>query len=414
MPTPKLEELLPYVDTLPPPTRPNPWDLRGEGAEVCKTITLAFAYVRYSTQLDMTKAWAYEGTVPGPTFVVDQKQTVHVRWFNSINETEALPYRVVVFPDPISSNNEVSHQNNPGVDGGVVNDDAGALTASIVVHQHGGLTAPDSDGWTENVYRAGRSMFATYGKAGLPDGEEQRAALLWYHDHAMGVTRLNVYAGLYGFWVIRDQVERDAINAGLLPEEDHELILLIQDRNFDTNADGTLNGAILHKTETSTAEMFGPFTLVNGVLWPTKRVPARPMRVRILNGSNSRTYCLRLVEVGPNDPTTNRRTYPKDFTDPPAQAPWWQVGTDGGLLDYPVLPVSFGPLPVDHFDKSDRPSPDDPLPFNRGLVLAPAERADLVIDFGLLAKGLSDPSPTGRKVALVNTAFAPFHGSTIT
>jgi spore coat protein A len=247
-------------------------------------------------------------------------------------------------------------------------------------------------------------MYATYGKAGFPDGEEQRGATLWYHDHGMGVTRLNVYAGLFGFWIIRDPTEGDLVKAGVLPGEDDELFLVIQDRNFDAADDGSLDGRILHKTETSTAEMFGPCTLVNGKLWPTTKVPARPLRVRILNGSNSRTYCLRLVEVGTDSLKPGQPEYGNDFTDPPAQAPWWQIGTDGGLLDYPVRPVSLAP------DQT----PNATGLVNRGLVLAPAERADLVIDFGQLVTMLSDQGPTGRKVALVNTAVAPFHGSTIT
>ena len=336
----------------------------------------------------------------GPTFVVHNKQTVHIRWHNQIQESETLPYRVVVFPNVLA-------QNDPGADDGVIDDAAGVFTASIVTHLHGGRTSPDSDGWAENVYRSGTSMNTTYGKAGLPDSEVQRALrLLWYHDHGMGVTRLNVYAGLFGFWVLRDEVESAAIEAGLLPDEDHELFLVVQDRNFDTNPDKTLSGAILHKTETATAEMFGPYTLVNGKLWPTTEVPACPMRIRILNGSNSRTYCLRLVEVGPND-ANGRPTYGQDFGIDPGNAPFWQVGTDGGLLDYPVLPASFCPkdptLPETDTNRS-----------NRGLILAPAERVDLVIDFGSLVKKLTDQSSTGRKVAFINTAFALFHGSTIT
>jgi hypothetical protein len=76
---PKLDDLVPYQDALPIPPKPNPYDLRTQGAEVEITVTLKFAKdIQYSAQLKPTHAWTYEGTVPGPCFVVDQKQTVHV------------------------------------------------------------------------------------------------------------------------------------------------------------------------------------------------------------------------------------------------------------------------------------------------------------------------------------------------
>ncbi len=399
----------PYTDELPP-QKPNPYDLRGKGTQVELTIRLKYSKdVQYSGQLGKAGGWAYDGIIPGPMIVVDQAQTVHVRWLNDIGEKETLPYKVVVFPDaaaiaagkddplpPVSSClcspsptriRLRPPQNEAGVQGGVVNRQASDLKASIVTHLHGGLTAPDSDGWAENVYPSGRSQVATYGKADLPDGKEQRGTLLWYHDHGMGVTRLNVYAGLFGLWVLRDAKEYEAIEKGVLPGEEDELFLVIQDRNFAADKDGNLNGELLHKTETSTAEMFGPCTLVNGKLWPICKIPARPVRLRILNGSNSRTYCLRMVQVDPAaDP--KRPTY--SLIDSSNPLPIWQVGTDGGLLYKPV-------------DLSEpRPAPEPAL--QRDLVLAPAERADLVVDFSNF---------TGQKLAIVNTAFAPFHGSTV-
>jgi FtsP/CotA-like multicopper oxidase with cupredoxin domain len=404
---PRLEDLVPFTDELPP-QKPNAHDLRGKGSEVDQLITLKYAKdIHYSTQLAKTAAWTYEGTVPGPTIVVDQNQTVHVRWHNDIREKETLPYKVVVFPDasPIDPGNDDPlppgsncpclplparvrlhpPQNQAGATGGVIDTRASALKASTVTHLHGGLTAPDSDGWAENVYPSGRSQFSTYGKDGLPDGKVQRGSMLWYHDHGMGVTRLNVYAGLFGLWILRDPAEYKAIEARVLPSEEDELFLVIQDRNFAADKDGNLTGDILHKTETSTAEMFGPCTLVNGKLWPTCDVPARPMRLRILNGSNSRTYCLRLVQVQPNPNDPAHPIY--SCVGQAKPLPIWQVGTDGGLLYKPV-------------DLSE-PHPATAL----DLVLAPAERADVVVDFTNFAN---------ETLAFANTAFAPFHGSTIT
>src|SRR5690242_4954188 len=74
------------------------------------------------------------------------------------------------------------------------------LKAQTVVHLHGGKTHPDSDGWTENVIETGHSLLFTY-------HNDQRARMLLYHDHAMGVTRFNVFAGLIGLWIIRDKQE---------------------------------------------------------------------------------------------------------------------------------------------------------------------------------------------------------------
>ena len=139
---------------------------------------------------------------------------------------------------------------------------------------------------------------------------------------------------------------------------------------------------LLHKTETSTAEMFGPCTLVNGKLWPVCKMPPRPVRLRILNGSNSRTYCLRMVTSTKGATDSTIVTYSK-LTH---HLPIWQVGSDGGLFLHPV-------------DLSE------PNSGSLNLVLAPAERADLVVDFSEFG---------GQQLAFVNTAFAPFHGSTVT
>jgi spore coat protein A len=174
----------------------------------------------------------------------------------------------------------------------------------------------------------------------------------------MGITRLNVYAGLAGLWMIRD-AEEDPLG---LPAGPHEIPLLIQDRNLDLAADGSLSGRLLHLVEDGTMEFFGPFTLVNGTIWPHLPVEPRQYRLRLLNGSNARTYRLLLLDEGGR----------------PANDLVKQIGTDGGLLAGPV----------------------DPPP--GGLVLAPAERADLIVDFR---------AARGGRLRLVNTAGSPFDGA---
>src|SRR5260370_13849940 len=93
----------------------------------------------------------------------------------------------------------------------------------------------------------------------------QRAAVLWYHDHVMGVTQFTVYAGLAGLWIVRDESERAL---GLPDGPPFELPLLLQDRNFGADARGRLTGELVHKTDPDTMEAFAPFTTLNGTVCP--------------------------------------------------------------------------------------------------------------------------------------------------
>jgi len=112
------------------------------------------------------------------------------------------------------------------------------LTPWTVTHLHGGRTAPASDGWTENAALPGQATLARY-------DNDQPATLLWYHDHAMGITRYNAMAGLTGLYLIRDGEE---VALGL-PGGAHEIPLLIQDRNLEADGGGALTGRRLHKIE---------------------------------------------------------------------------------------------------------------------------------------------------------------------
>src|SRR6185312_5154709 len=240
----------------------------------------------------------------------------------------------------------------PGLSGGEPNRHAGSLTGHTVVHLHGALTPASYDGWAENIFAPGQTAVFHYPM-------DQRAALLWYHDHVMGITKFDVYAGLAGLWIVRDGRERELA----LPEgPPFEVPLIIQDRNFDVDEQGRLTGRLVHKTDPEAMEAFPPFTVVNGKVWPVLDVQPATYRFRVLNGSNARTYRLVLVQDG--RPDLDRIT---------------QIGTDHGLLRSAVA------LPAD------------------GLLLASAERADLIVDF-------SDLDP-GSEVTLLNTASAPFDGA---
>jgi len=336
------ERLTPFVDALPIPSRlvvTEPQRL---------TIQLRRALHRFHRDLPPSPVWTYDGTVPGPTIEVRRGVPLEVQWENRLTGT--LP--IVVTVAPTYEIDGVPVQTTPGRSGGRPDRAAMAIPGYAVVHLHGGLTYATSDGWTENLTAPGQSALDTY-------PGDQRAALLWYHDHVMGVTRFSVYAGLAGLWIVRDDREREL---GLPEGPPYELPLLLQDRNFDLDADGRWTGDLLHKTDPEVMECFGPITTVNGKVWPVLDVEPATYRFRVLNGSNARTFRLVLLRDGLPD-----------------QGRIVQIGTDGGLL------TSAVEVP------------------GQGLVLASAERADVLVDF-------SDLAP-GTELHLMNTARAPFDGA---
>src|SRR5690349_15770623 len=144
----------------------------------------------------------------------------------------------------------------------------------------------------------------------------QRAALLWYHNHVMGVTRFGVYAWLAGLWIIRDQREREL---GLPEGPPFEVPLLIQDRNFSLDGSGRPTGQLVHKTDPEVMEAVAPSTVVNGKVWPLLQVQSAIYRLRVLNGCNARACWLVLLRGG--EPELSRIT---------------QIGTGHGLLATPA------------------------------------------------------------------------------
>ena len=257
-----------------------------------------------------------------------------------------------------------------------------------VVHLHGSETSSFYDGGPNQWFTrngAHGSAYATLYNASINSAvyqylNTQPATALWFHDHALGVTRLNVYAGLATFYLIRDQYDTGLPNNPLrLPSGQQEIELIIQDRMFDTNGqllfpDGTpldnpsgFNGSppnpLIHPYWIP--EFFGDVIVVNGKSWPYLDVEPRRYRFRFLNGANARFFQMRLIDAG----------------DQSAGPAFWQIGTDGGLLDTPV----------------ELNNPSDPTSLQ--LFLAPSERADIIIDFA----GLS-----GRTFTLINSAVAPY------
>lgn len=272
--------------------------------------------------------WGYEGTYPGPTIEVEKNKPIKVKWINDLPTIHFLP---------------VDHTVHGAVD---------TPEARTVVHLHGGNVPPESDGYPEAWFTRGyqeTGPFFTTPIYYYPN--VQRAATLWYHDHALGITRLNVYAGLAGLYIIRDDFER-TLN---LPRGRYEIPLVIQDRSF--NKDGSLSypnqpdPPVPGVEPSIVPEFFGNVILVNGKVWPYLKVKPRKYRFRILNGSNARFYRLRLS----------------------SGQPFYQIGTDGGFLEAPV--------------QTDE------------ILLAPAERADVIVDFS---------NYRGQNIILTNDAPTPF------
>jgi spore coat protein A len=255
-------------------------------------------FTKLHRDLPPTRQWGYAGSVPGPTFETRSRGGLLVEWVNRLPEHHFLP---------IDNTLHGAERDKPAV--------------RTVVHLHGGRTAPSDDGYPEDWYPPGKSATYFY-------PNRQDATTLWYHDHAMGINRLNIYAGLSGLFIIRDDVE-DQLN---LPRGVYEIPLVIYDRMLDAH------GQLLYPVSDNprslwSAHFFGNIMMVNGRILPFLEVEPRKYRFRILNGSNSRLYHLRLTD-GP---------------------PILQIGSDQGLLS-------------------------EPVELNR-LAIAPAERADVVIDF---------------------------------
>lgn len=313
-----------FLDPLPiPPVITVP---TGKPHESLK-ISMRPVSAKLHSQLSETCMWGYNGSFPGPTIEVRSGQSLQVIWENVITGTFPIPAVDV----PLGPNATAG----PGRDGAELRADVAALPPWTVVHLHGARTNAVNDGWTENAVLPGHLQRSEY-------PNEQRATSLWYHDHAMGITSLNVMAGLVGMYLIRDD-EEDALH---LPCGEHEVPLIICDRNLDTDAYGNLTSDLLYKTHLVPGNMgdirlpfLGPFTTVNGVIWPYLKVDARWYRFRIVNASNERPYRLVL----------------RDENGTPVAGALHQIGTDGGLLPKPAA-----------LDE---------------LTLLPAERADVLIDF---------------------------------
>lgn len=287
--------------------------------------------------LPPTYVWGYNGSWPGPTIEVRKGQPLSVKWTNELPTKHFLP-----------------------IDFSVHGSEESVPEVRTVVHVHGAQTLPDSDGYPDAWVTSDGKMGPAKAANPCHYPNEQSATTLWYHDHAIGITRLNIYAGLAGFYLIRDEVE-DALN---LPSGEYEIPLMIQDRQF--NPDGSL---LYPSAKNGTKpvwiqEFFGDTICVNGKAAPYLEVEPRKYRFRIVNGSNSRFYHLSMMRADDSGKPFGK------LTDAPV---FQQIGADAGLM----------PAPVKLYY----------------LIVSPGERFDLVIDFS---------EHKGANLALLNDAPAPY------
>ncbi len=284
--------LTPFVDPLPVPEVLRP------KAGALLRIAMRESTQRLHSDLPPTRLWTYGNTMPGPTIEARSGEVVHVEWGNNLPQHHFLP---------IDHHVCGAELDKPEVRG--------------VVHVHGARVPPTDDGYPTDWFVPGQSRKQTY-------PNRQDAATLWYHDHTMGIERLNLYAGLFGMYLLRDEHE---LSLGL-PHGEQELPLVLTDRLL--TEDGQLYYPVSGVSDSPwVPEVFGNVMLVNGALMPHLDVQARRYRFRVLNAANGRFFRLSLR----------------------GQKPFLQIGSDQGLLAAPVQQTS--------------------------LFLAPGERADLVIDF---------------------------------
>jgi len=268
----------------------------------------------------------------------------------------------------------------------------------MVVHLHGSQSPSAFDGHPDAWFTPG---LAKKGPGFVSDTyifpNSGEPATEWYHDHTLGETRLNVYAGQAGFYFVRGGIETAVSPA--LPSGLQEVELAIQDKQFDTNGqllwpDGKPSGAGLNGDPGNPGihpyavpEFYGDVMLVNGKSWPYLNVEPRRYRFRFLNGCNARVLALQLADT-------------KGATAGSTLPAIWQIGSDGGLLDKPVNLNSFVPFTFNSMDLTTSPY-GSPLLGTPRMLFAPGERMDVIVDFARFA---------GKTFTLINDGTHPFPG----
>jgi len=430
---------------------------------------------RYSFHPDIgtTKLWGYTpmGQAPaylGGVIVATEGTPCRIRFTNYLPNRHPLPVDdTLALPPEIPSEANVpgAQQHN-----------------RTAIHMHGGLLDWTSDGgpfdWFTANGRYGPSLggfldpafkspirYDAQGKLLASNQVEiympnaQGARFSWYHDHAVGITRLNAYAGVASAYLITDAIEQALIKNQVLPQSPVLGVpyllgvpLVIQDKTFYDGRDAryadltgadkgdlfypyiyekninpggkdnptgrwdwgpTANppvpGAVDPNTLQASAvpEFYSDTPVINGVAYPLLPVEQRHYRFRILNGSQARVYNLNLYYASAANATEVDQVFQTDSSGAvvgatPVGRPgpaFVQIGTEGGWLDYPAL-LNDPPQPA-QIDLD--PQTGQWLATSKyNLLIAPGERVDVIIDFSHV--------PVGSKLILYNDAPAPFPG----
>ena len=308
-------------------------------------ISMNQGSIKFHPDLPETPTWGYNdsfGTFPfgylGPTLEVRKNEQVTVKWVNNLPDEADAPFGLAdpnLIPQFITKNGRA------------------------VVHVHGGLNDQQYDGGPENWISPGET--ATYIYTNPTDAAQQ-----WYHDHAIGVTRVNAYAGLAALYFTRDDLE-DHLN---IPKGAFEIPFVLQDKAFFKDESGTLR---LWYPNPWIPEAFGNAMMVNAQLWPVLEVEPRKYRFRMLNACQARFLHLRLSDAPASwtetDPVAGTRI-------PNSVLPFSQIGAEGGFLPKAIK--------------------------LKDILLGNAERADVIVDF----KGME-----GKEIYLSNDAMTPFDPS---
>ncbi|XP_058087433.1 multicopper oxidase LPR1-like [Magnolia sinica] len=323
-----------FVDDLPDMPKIKGFTIRN-GVPGSRSIKIGMFEKKWKFHRDLppTRVFAYgtsneTATVPGPTIEALQGIETRVRWKNHLPSEHILPW------DPTIPTATVTK----GV--------------PTVVHLHGGIHEPESDGNSNAWFTAGfKQTGPSWSKQTYHYHNVQQPGNLWYHDHAMGLTRVNLLSGLIGSYVIRQPAIEDPLGLPSGPEFDRHLVIF--DRSFRTDGsiymNSTGNNPSIHPQWQP--EYFGDAMIVNGKAWPRMKVGRRKYRFRILNASNARFF---------------RFFFSNGMT-------FIHVASDSAYLARPVTV--------------------------RKLLVAPSEIADVIVDFA---------TSTSDAVILANDAPYPF------
>jgi FtsP/CotA-like multicopper oxidase with cupredoxin domain len=303
---------------------------------------------------------ARKASWPGPTLEATNSIKSIIQWGNNLVNITSHPFTSLANLSVVDPTLHWAYS-LPGYDG--YNFKRNGIPT--VTHLHGSHSDPNMDGYPESFYTPNWAIMGPawkFKKYLYPNN--QPATTLWYHDHALGITRLNVYSGLAGFYIIRDNFDTGRQDNPLhLPAGDYEKAYAIQDRMFKTNGelfypaykgepnyDDFIQGTQWYKDRpdnpTAFAEFFGDFMLVNGKIWPKQVVEPRRYRLRLLNACDSRFLVVNFLAVSAN---TTDITVGQAVTHT-------VIGSDQGLSNTPISAVSRS-------------------------VIAPGSRLDIVIDF---------------------------------